>query len=612
MILAVSAVYLYLVLAEVHDVPLPDARIDVTSAFWTEGDIRTIPSELEYGKLVSLSNVDNLELWTGEKSASVSSWFTSIITLNVPPNRVWGLYIPKISIGSVVYVNGHLIGESSKNSTSMGGKYGFIYLNIPNGMLQPGDNEIQIGVLGQNISSGNILSPYLLGSDSELFPAILKALFVVADLPKLVLVILLFSAIVFGSISFYCPDERLYGVFSIVCFLWFLLSIVNIKWMVSDEYNMLINVVNGLFLIGLGATLLVFCTCFTKAELPKYSYRASLAAVGLLMLSTIVLSLVFGGAVLIVVNYVCFFALVSFALYLLISTSDLFIEKTNYLLMFCMMVILVSVVENLRRELTAGDSALGKDLFLISTLFVFTMSVWLLRDFIASRSELADMNRQLESRVEHRTRQLTESFEANRKLERAAVLSEERQRIMMDMHDGIGNHLVALVAHTQSPTADLANIRDSAGEALTDLRLVVDSISPSGESLTSTLAMFRHRLSKNLPDERMKIVWKMDIPGEENHQFSPGKSLQILRILQEACSNAIKYSSGDSLTIHTGETSEHTFIHVSDNGSGFRDENTKGHGLRNMKRRAVSAGMLLDISSTSKGVSVYLVVDPVV
>ena len=56
--------------------------------------------------------------------------------------------------------------------------------------------------------------------------------------------------------------------------------------------------------------------------------------------------------------------------------------------------------------------------------------------------ESVRLNAELSSRVEERGQELRTVFDRLRRVEAQRVLDEERQRLMRDMHDGLGSHLV--------------------------------------------------------------------------------------------------------------------------------------------------------------------------
>ena len=68
-------------------------------------------------------------------------------------------------------------------------------------------------------------------------------------------------------------------------------------------------------------------------------------------------------------------------------------------------------------------------------------------------AETQRMNAELEARVQQKQRELEQNFEKLERLSRAAAVAEERQRIMTDMHDGIGAQLISALSLAESDEA---------------------------------------------------------------------------------------------------------------------------------------------------------------
>ncbi|TVR63768.1 MAG: hypothetical protein EA420_06610 [Candidatus Competibacteraceae bacterium] len=85
----------------------------------------------------------------------------------------------------------------------------------------------------------------------------------------------------------------------------------------------------------------------------------------------------------------------------------------------------------------------------------------LLRDFVRARNEAEALNRELEQRVREKSAELEQNYQRLRELERQRVLDEERRRIMRDMHDGMGGHLISTLALAESGAAQSATIAEA-------------------------------------------------------------------------------------------------------------------------------------------------------
>jgi len=224
---------------------------------------------------------------------------------------------------------------------------------------------------------------------------------------------------------------------------------------------------------------------------------------------------------------------------------------------------------------------------------------------VHSQNELKNYNEELENRVTKRTHALEENFLRLKKLEKRQILSHERERIMMEMHDGMGGHLVSIMAMLEQENPQHDNMRIALKEALEDLRLVIDSLDPVGGDIGYALGMFRKRLDRTLNNTGVRLIWNVgDVPEIEN--LTPGVVLRILRIVQEAVTNSLKYSSGDQLTISTGTIDGQPFVSVKDNGTGMTSGPCEGRGFENMHHRAKDVCGTIVTSESDSGFEIKL------
>ena len=73
---------------------------------------------------------------------------------------------------------------------------------------------------------------------------------------------------------------------------------------------------------------------------------------------------------------------------------------------------------------------------------------------------------------------------------------------------------------------------------------------------------------------------------------------QILRVLQEALTNARRHSGAGNVTVRLSEDGNDLVVEVDDDGRGFEPgTTTPGVGLRSMRERAATLGGKLEIES---------------
>ncbi|NDP43771.1 MAG: sensor histidine kinase [Aromatoleum sp.] len=235
------------------------------------------------------------------------------------------------------------------------------------------------------------------------------------------------------------------------------------------------------------------------------------------------------------------------------------------------------------------------------------MLVWILIDrFICALKEAQKLNAELEQRVAQKHAELERNFRQMQQLEQRQAIAEERQRIMSDMHDGIGGQLISTLSMVEQGALSSAEVATVLRECLEDLRLTIDSLEPTDNDLLAVLGNLRYRLDGRLKRCGIRLDWQVkEVPRLAC--LTPQNVLHILRILQEALTNVLKHADADSVSVETGVDAlgAHAYIRVRDNGKGFRGDHA-GHGLANMRQRARSVGGKLDITPSPTGTTLEL------
>jgi signal transduction histidine kinase len=173
---------------------------------------------------------------------------------------------------------------------------------------------------------------------------------------------------------------------------------------------------------------------------------------------------------------------------------------------------------------------------------------------------------------------------------------EERQRIVRDMHDGIGGQLLGLMMQVRSGGVDQVEVEQGLQSSIADLRLIVDSMDSAEDSLAETLRAFEHRVRPQVEAAGMRFMVEHGL-DETKPGPGPRPTLQILRILQEAVTNAIRHSQATEISLSSREAAEATVaIAIRDNGRGLPDAIRGGRGLTSMRSRAQAVSGTLDIS----------------
>jgi signal transduction histidine kinase len=182
----------------------------------------------------------------------------------------------------------------------------------------------------------------------------------------------------------------------------------------------------------------------------------------------------------------------------------------------------------------------------------------LLRRFVSALREARALAATLEERVRAETAEVEASYRRILGTERARVLSEERERILRDMDEGLGSQLVSTLALTEAAAgpdalapAERAAIRASVRAALDDLRLVIDSLDPVDGELLPALAMLRSRLQPRLDAAGVTVEWRVaDLPPLAD--LGPHAVLRTLRVVQRAFTDVLARGRGGWVRVRTG------------------------------------------------------------
>jgi signal transduction histidine kinase len=192
---------------------------------------------------------------------------------------------------------------------------------------------------------------------------------------------------------------------------------------------------------------------------------------------------------------------------------------------------------------------------------------------------------------------------------RRQVMLEERQRIVRDMHDGIGGQLLGLMMQVRSGGVDKVEVEQGLQSSIADLRLIVDSLDSAEDGLAETLRSFEHRVRAQVEAAGIELSFVQDI--DESIDLGPRPTLQVLRIMQEAVTNAMRHSGAKRIEVSgKAEVGHNIEILISDDGSGLPLELRRGRGLTSMETRASNLGGQLTVESSTAGTMLGLSIPP--
>lgn len=580
----------------VHHISKPDVSLSISSAQFISSNSATNP----FLTSKSYSTVSLPDDWHHSKTPTNQGWYKIDIPLKVAPDRLWGIYIPSVHMNAEIYLNDELIGNAGKFTDPVARNWNRpLYFSIPNGMLIPGNNTILLRIKSDSNVNG-LLSSIYIGSEEYLKPVYEWRYFLRYTISQIIFFILITTSFFMTVLWWLRKKESIYGWFSLAIFEWAIhnLNYIVINIPVSGFTWNWFSFVTMMWFSVLASSFVQRFTGNINYKIEKIFYiYATIISILLLIIADQNSIYIYGpkiadGSALLIGLY---------PIYNLFKYYQQHQKLEAYILMMSGILLIIfgthdALVMNYVIRRTDGIF-LPYSAFLALIAFAYI----LLKKFTHALSEVETLNSELEERIQQKHSELEENYTKMRKLENKQVLLSERERIMQDMHDGIGGHLVSSISMIDSGTSDPSLLRGSLQFALDDLRLIIDSMEDTNGDLTSVLGMLRQRIEPRISAAGIKLIWKIKpIPSLSN--FGPEKTLQVLRILQESITNTIKHANATEITLTTDtDHNGHITIICEDNGSGFEaDSDSSGYGISNMEKRADKIDARLEIISDHK------------
>lgn len=231
-------------------------------------------------------------------------------------------------------------------------------------------------------------------------------------------------------------------------------------------------------------------------------------------------------------------------------------------------------------------------------MLLLTFQHALVRQHAGAFARLADAHADQQRRLAEQQQQLQANHLRLVAFEREQALQQERQRLMRDMHDGLGSSLLSALALAQQRQLSPAAMAQLLGDCIDDLRLVIDSLEPIDNDLATLLGTLRLRLGDRLEAAGLHLHWHVqDLPALP--WLDATHALQVLRMVQEMFTNVLKHAGAGQVHVRLQDAGGQVLVEVADDGVGFdtRQPGGRGRGLANMHGRADALGARLEIDS---------------
>ena len=590
--------------------PEPDAQYQLTDVYFTYPEETNDPAiTREIREPISLPHD-----WGKSGPLNESGWYEFFIHFDKPADESFMLYISHVQQQANIWIDDFPV-NSNVPEYVVGGHIWSkpIFLRLPKNALDAGNHRIAIHVESEPVKNALLGNVYL-GPEQQLRPYWEWRYHYRFTLVAIVTFGMLSLSLVMGLLWLLRKKDTMYGWFTICTFFW---SLHNIPHIIDTPRNVTPATWDAVYFILLGwmvMTLAIFNHRYTGSIYPKREkfllIYGLVGALPFIFLSQENLH-----------NYAYWFwdlSLLPLGAYMIYYLTQAHYRKPDLgvkLLILAGTVIFSFGLHDYFVVSGLIDRTQGL-LIQFSGFPTMLVLIWfLLSRFVKVLAESESLNLELEQRVHAKEVELENNFEQLKKMEQEQLLSDERGRIMQDVHDGVGGQLVAMLAEIETGKISQNEVRDALSQSLTDLRLVIDSLDVASEDLPTLLGMLRSRLQPRLDGHDIELQWGVQaLPALDD--FGPRKALQLMRILQEIFVNILKHSNAkniylDTRVLQNEDSADQIEIVIRDDGHWQKPVDNFGHGLKNMQRRADSIGAELEIDGQDKGTSVKIILSNV-
>lgn len=526
------------------------------------------------------------------------------------------LLIPFLYDGGRVLLNGAEIARLRETDASHNVRLRKPHLFwLSSGQLKAGTNRLELDVpIPEPGATVYFPSPVFGPAEALQAQADIRQ-FWLFDATRITLAISLLLAVSMLIVWAMRPQEVLYGLFGIAVLLWgmrtatFLVEVVPMAWWLPWR------VFHHFVAMSSGVALAIYALRFAQLRFPRMER-------GLLVLAVVpaILIIMSGGAWDIAVGRfsgaVATLVVGGVASYAIATAAWRQRTTTAFVILAAFVLIVVAsihdymmfwqshILHRLLPDWTEHGILLLR--YAVNVLYL-AMAVGLIHRFVSTLDQFENLNRTLEQRILDAEKRIATDYQRISELEREQATVDERQRIMQDMHDGLGSRLVVSLAAAERGDLAYGDMSGMLRDCIGEMRLTLDALSPDDDDFATVLTGFRYRWRQQLIGAGLDMRWEGEFP-EGRLRFAPHVTLQLLRIFQEALTNVVKHAKASTVIVRCRLFDDRLLeIEVADDGKGLPPELAgSGHGLRNMRRRAERLGAELKIDSGAKGTVLHL------
>ena len=204
------------------------------------------------------------------------------------------------------------------------------------------------------------------------------------------------------------------------------------------------------------------------------------------------------------------------------------------------------------------------------------------------------------------------AFERRSQQLRTQIITEERERIGMDLHDGIIQSLYGIGLSMENVRI---NVAQGKNETVTQIEKSLEALQSAIADIRAYILDLRPRQLRHsnlfdgmqslIREFRANTMVEVELEGSaEEVRNLEGEQIDALyHIFQEALSNTAKHAKATMVSVRLWRRDEQLLLRINDNGQGIEQPKPGrrvGHGLANMKARAEGVGGGIEVVSVRK------------
>lgn len=520
-----------------------------------------------------------------------------------PPGTRPALLLSELNMNAAVFVGGEPVGSGGRMREPVAHHFHRpLLVELPRGALEAADGRVDVLLFAYPHHFG-ALGPVAFGPEASLRPSYERQLLLRHEIPRLATVLALLTALFVAALWVGTRFDGLYGVFVATCLLW---AVTSLNYWVREPplphwtWERVVHASLDGFAIGLALW------AHRLLGLRRPRLERTLLGVGASMVAVTALLPVPHLYPTVHALHVIAMGVAAYAIGLVLRHLGRLprAEAVGYAVAGLLGLAFAAHDLGIQLGLVAPD---GPYLIVyLVPMLLLSFGATLLVRFVASLRQAERMQAELEARVRAKHAELDANYRRLRLLEQRELLAGERDRIMREMHDGVGNRLVSALALVEGGSPPEA-LRSALRASLDEMRLVIDSLDPEVSGLEELLGQLRARLEAFARRQGLGFEWRASaLP--DTPRFGPEEYLHVMRIVQEAVTNVVKHARATRVRVDSGVQGDAIVVEVRDDGVGLPAAlaATGGRGLANLRHRAAALGGSVSVTSPGQGTRVAL------